>query len=163
MRRRETGPSRCPSTGRRFLLGVPNQVGSCHAAAAWLAGFDDPRAGEIRGLRACDVDLAANVLRVRQAVSDGVVDRERAGTTERARRSTICGGGSSPLDRGVGAHLVRDLAVHADLTTRERCAHAAEMKKHAAIAAPQQDAATRAARRWCPGGDDAGPSTQRPC
>lgn len=34
---------RCPSTGRRYLLGVPNQVASCHAAAAWLAGFDDPR------------------------------------------------------------------------------------------------------------------------
>lgn len=35
---------RCPSTGRRYLLGVPGPVGSCHAAAAWLAGFDDPRA-----------------------------------------------------------------------------------------------------------------------
>lgn len=34
---------RCPSTGRRYLLGVPRQVTSCHAAAAWMAGFDDPR------------------------------------------------------------------------------------------------------------------------
>ena len=32
----------CPSTGRQYLLGVPTTVRSCHAAAAWLAGFDDP-------------------------------------------------------------------------------------------------------------------------
>ncbi len=33
---------RCPSTGRHYLLRVPPTVTSCHAAAAWLAGFDDP-------------------------------------------------------------------------------------------------------------------------
>lgn len=33
---------KCPSTGRQYLLGVPVALGSCHAAAAWLAGFDDP-------------------------------------------------------------------------------------------------------------------------
>lgn len=32
----------CPSTGRRYLLRVPATVASCHAAAAWLAGFEDP-------------------------------------------------------------------------------------------------------------------------
>ncbi len=35
---------RCPSTGRRYVLRVPPTVRSCHAAAAWLAGFDDPGA-----------------------------------------------------------------------------------------------------------------------
>lgn len=32
----------CPSTGREYLLGVPHDVGTCHAAAAWLAGFENP-------------------------------------------------------------------------------------------------------------------------
>lgn len=32
----------CPSTGREYLLGVPRNVSTCHAAAAWLAGFDNP-------------------------------------------------------------------------------------------------------------------------
>lgn len=32
----------CPSTGRRYALRVPPHIRSCHAAAAWLAGFDDP-------------------------------------------------------------------------------------------------------------------------
>ena len=32
----------CPSTGREYLLRVAPSVSSCHAAAAWLAGFDDP-------------------------------------------------------------------------------------------------------------------------
>ena len=32
----------CPSTGRRYLLEVPLTVASCHAAAAWLAGFENP-------------------------------------------------------------------------------------------------------------------------
>lgn len=31
---------RCPSTGRRYLLPVPLTVRSCHAAAAWMAGFE---------------------------------------------------------------------------------------------------------------------------
>ena len=34
---------RCPSTGRRFFLRVPPNMTSCHAAAAWLAGFHDPK------------------------------------------------------------------------------------------------------------------------
>lgn len=32
----------CPSTGRRYVLRVPPTVTTCHQAAAWLAGFDDP-------------------------------------------------------------------------------------------------------------------------
>lgn len=34
---------RCPSTGRQYLLRVPPNMRSCHQAAAWIAGFDDPR------------------------------------------------------------------------------------------------------------------------
>jgi hypothetical protein len=33
---------RCPSTGRTYLLRVPPNVITCRAAAAWLAGFDNP-------------------------------------------------------------------------------------------------------------------------
>ena len=33
---------RCPSTGRLYHLRVPPDTASCRAAAAWLAGFDDP-------------------------------------------------------------------------------------------------------------------------
>jgi hypothetical protein len=32
----------CPSTGRQYFLRVPPDVRSCHQAAAWIAGFDDP-------------------------------------------------------------------------------------------------------------------------
>ncbi len=32
----------CPSTARRYLLRVPPNVKTCHQAAAWIAGFDDP-------------------------------------------------------------------------------------------------------------------------
>jgi hypothetical protein len=32
----------CPSTQRAYLLRVPPHIASCHAAAAWIAGFDDP-------------------------------------------------------------------------------------------------------------------------
>jgi hypothetical protein len=32
----------CPSTGRRYLLRVPPKMKTCHQAAAWMAGFDDP-------------------------------------------------------------------------------------------------------------------------
>src|SRR5579859_647111 len=32
----------CPSTGRQYLLRVPPTMCSCHQAAAWIAGFDDP-------------------------------------------------------------------------------------------------------------------------
>lgn len=32
----------CPSTGRQYMLRVPPRTDSCHAAAAWLAGFDNP-------------------------------------------------------------------------------------------------------------------------
>ena len=34
----------CPSTGRQYVLRVPPATPTCHAAAAWLAGFDDPAA-----------------------------------------------------------------------------------------------------------------------
>ncbi len=34
---------KCPSTGHRYYLGVPPRMRTCHQAAAWLAGFDDPR------------------------------------------------------------------------------------------------------------------------
>jgi hypothetical protein len=33
---------RCPSTRREYLLRVPSSVTTCRAAAAWLAGFDNP-------------------------------------------------------------------------------------------------------------------------
>lgn len=33
---------RCPSTGRVYLLRVPPATTTCRAAAAWLAGFDNP-------------------------------------------------------------------------------------------------------------------------
>lgn len=32
----------CPSTGRKYALRVPPNITSCHAGAAWLAGFDNP-------------------------------------------------------------------------------------------------------------------------
>ena len=32
----------CPSTARRYFIRVPPHVRNCHAAAAWIAGFDDP-------------------------------------------------------------------------------------------------------------------------
>lgn len=32
----------CPSTSRQYLLRVPPSMTSCHQAAAWMAGFDDP-------------------------------------------------------------------------------------------------------------------------
>lgn len=33
----------CPSTGRHYFLRVPPDMKSCHQAAAWMAGFDDPK------------------------------------------------------------------------------------------------------------------------
>lgn len=33
----------CPSTGRRYVLRVPPTMRTCHQAAAWVAGFDDPK------------------------------------------------------------------------------------------------------------------------
>ncbi len=33
---------RCPSTQRQYFLRVPPQMKTCHQAAAWMAGFDDP-------------------------------------------------------------------------------------------------------------------------
>jgi hypothetical protein len=32
----------CPSTGRQYVLRVPPATTSCHQAAAWIAGFDNP-------------------------------------------------------------------------------------------------------------------------
>jgi len=32
----------CPSTDRRYVLRVPPTMQSCHQAAAWIAGFDNP-------------------------------------------------------------------------------------------------------------------------
>ena len=32
----------CPSTGRQYLLRVPPSMRTCHQAAAWIAGFDNP-------------------------------------------------------------------------------------------------------------------------
>jgi hypothetical protein len=34
----------CPSTGRQYLLRVPPGMRTCHQAAAWIAGFDNPKA-----------------------------------------------------------------------------------------------------------------------
>ncbi|MEM7246205.1 MAG: DUF6745 domain-containing protein [Acidobacteriota bacterium] len=33
----------CPSTQRQYLLRVPPATKTCHEAAAWIAGFDDPK------------------------------------------------------------------------------------------------------------------------
>ena len=33
---------RCPSTQRQYFLRVPPTMKTCHQAAAWMAGFDDP-------------------------------------------------------------------------------------------------------------------------
>ncbi|TWU17851.1 DUF6745 domain-containing protein [Allorhodopirellula heiligendammensis] len=33
---------RCPSTDRQYFLRVPPTIETCHQAAAWMAGFDDP-------------------------------------------------------------------------------------------------------------------------
>ena len=32
----------CPSTGRQYMIRVPPQTRTCHQAAAWIAGFDNP-------------------------------------------------------------------------------------------------------------------------
>ncbi|HLG75402.1 MAG TPA: hypothetical protein VKX46_03245 [Ktedonobacteraceae bacterium] len=32
----------CPSTGRRYMIRVPPAMRTCHQAAAWIAGFDNP-------------------------------------------------------------------------------------------------------------------------
>jgi hypothetical protein len=32
----------CPSTARQYLIRVPPTMKTCHQAAAWMAGFDDP-------------------------------------------------------------------------------------------------------------------------
>ncbi|MCI0397603.1 MAG: hypothetical protein L0322_22075 [Chloroflexi bacterium] len=32
----------CPSTGRQYIIRVPPTTKSCHQAAAWIAGFDNP-------------------------------------------------------------------------------------------------------------------------
>lgn len=33
---------KCPSTARQYFLRVPPTMKTCHQAAAWMAGFDDP-------------------------------------------------------------------------------------------------------------------------
>jgi hypothetical protein len=33
---------RCPSTGRHYMIRVPPSTATCHTAAAWIAGFDNP-------------------------------------------------------------------------------------------------------------------------
>jgi len=33
---------RCPSTGRHYFLRVPPNMKTCHQAAAWVAGYDNP-------------------------------------------------------------------------------------------------------------------------
>ena len=33
----------CPSTGRQYFLRVPPKTKTCHEAAAWVAGFDNPK------------------------------------------------------------------------------------------------------------------------
>ena len=33
----------CPSTGRQYMLRVPPDMTGCHQAAAWMAGFSDPK------------------------------------------------------------------------------------------------------------------------
>ena len=33
---------KCPSTAHSYMLRVPPSMKSCHQAAAWIAGFDNP-------------------------------------------------------------------------------------------------------------------------
>jgi hypothetical protein len=33
----------CPSTGRKYFIRVPPERRTCHAAAAWIAGFEDEK------------------------------------------------------------------------------------------------------------------------
>jgi hypothetical protein len=33
---------KCPSTGRDYFLRVPPTMRTCHQAAVWIAGYDDP-------------------------------------------------------------------------------------------------------------------------
>jgi len=40
--RKRASVRRCPSTGRKYLLRVPPHIADCRAAAAWLAGFNNP-------------------------------------------------------------------------------------------------------------------------
>ena len=32
----------CHSTGRKYVIRVPPRTQTCHQAAAWIAGFDNP-------------------------------------------------------------------------------------------------------------------------
>jgi integrase len=159
-----------------------------HRLVMLLAFHAGLRGCEIRGLRGCDVDIDAKVLRVRQAVSYGIVDTPKSGHDREvpltgalcdalreviggrprdarvaltafgkpwgqnglrdmflrvARRAEIEGTTFHHLrhgfvtalfDRGVGAHVVRELAGHADLATTERYAHVTAKSKQAAIA-----------------------------
>jgi integrase len=158
-----------------------------HRLALLLAFHAGLRSCEIRGLRVRDVDLAAGVLRVRQAISYGVVDTPKSGNDREvpltralsealgramkgkprdalvsvstrgrgwgqgglrsmfvrvAKRAEIVdstihhmrhGFVTALLDQGVGAHVVKELAGHADLATTERYAHALSKNKRAAI------------------------------
>jgi integrase len=167
---------------RAFGSGGPE-----HRLALLLAFHAGLRSGEIRGLRVCDVDLEANVLRVRQAIYRDVIDTpksghdreiplthalhaalavamqgkaraarlacavhgqpwanfglrdmflrvaKRAGVTDSTLHHLRHGFVTALLDRGVGAHIVKELAGHADLATTERYAHAVAKGKHAAI------------------------------
>jgi integrase len=59
---------------------------------------------------------------------------KRAGITEGATFHHLRHGFvTALLDRGVGAHIVQELAGHADLTTTQRYAHAIAKQKHRAI------------------------------
>lgn len=158
-----------------------------HRLALLLAFHAGLRSCEIRGLRVCDVDLEAGMLRIGQAISYGVIDTPKSGhdrevpltstlrkaleaaTAKRprdalvassargiawgqkglgamfqrlAQRAGIVGSTmhhlrhgfvTALLDKGVGAHIVKELAGHADLTTTERYAHALRKNKRAAI------------------------------
>jgi integrase len=159
-----------------------------HLLALLLAFHAGLRSSEIRALRVYDVDLRANVLRIRQAQCRGVTDTPKSGNDREvpltkalrdaleralegrprnaivavtalgkpwgqsglremflrlAERAGIMGSTmhhlrhgfiTALLDRGVGTHIVKELAGHADLATTERYAHAVAKNKHAAIA-----------------------------
>jgi integrase len=77
------------------------------------------RSGEIRGLRVCDVDLEANVLRVRQAISRNVVDTPKSGHDREIPLTRALHGAAHARRRAAGlSEIVRALVTFSELRVR---------------------------------------------